>query len=283
MKKILLAVTVLLGVGATAQELPQPSPSGEVHQRIGLTDVTIKYSRPSMKEREIFGELVPYNQMWRTGANANTTLEFTTPVIIDGQELDEGKYSLFTIPDEGEWTILLNSKTDMWGTGNYNEEYEVLRTTAEVRDAMVHETFTIAVKNLHGEGADLSIAWADKEVLVPINVEVAEKAMKNIEAALAEENDKRWMVLRNAANYHLNSKGDLKQALEYMNESIDLYNESWYSHFLKAEILAELGQIDKAVESAQQALEMGEKAAAEKDSEFSYAEMIQKNIEDWES
>lgn len=283
MKKILLAGALMIGLGANAQDLPQPSPSAEVHQRIGLSDVTIKYSRPSMKDRDIFGELVPYNEMWRTGANANTTIEFSTPVVISGQEVPKGKYSLFTIPRKGEWTIILNRKTDMWGTGNYNEEHDVLRTTANVNEGMMHETFTIAVKNLYGEGADLSLAWADKEVLIPMNVEVTKQAMKNIETALADkENDQRWMVLRNAANYHFNTKGDMGQALEYMNESIDLHEDSWYSYYLKAEIQAEMGQMDQAVDTAEMALEMGQKAAEASDSEFGYAKNIQKSIKQWQ-
>ncbi len=282
MKKVLLAASVLFGLTAMGQDLPKPSPEGEVHQRVGLTDIVVKYSRPSVKEREIFGGLVPYNELWRTGANANTTIEFSTPVNFGGKMVEAGTYSIVTIPRENEWEIILNSKTDMWGTNAYSEEFDVARVTAATMEDSHTESFTIGIANIMPNGADLSFEWAEVMVNVPIEIEVDDLAMKNIAEALADEdNEKRWVVLRNAANYHYNSGQNLGTAEDYMRQSLELEPNNWYSHWLMARILAEQGNYKEAIKVADKAVEVGHEQAEENDSEFGYEEMIEEAIEDW--
>lgn len=284
MKKLILGIALLTGLSAIAQELPQPSPTSVVKQKVGLTDVDVTYSRPSAKGRTIFGELVPFNEMWRTGANANTIIEFSTEVNFGGTPVKAGKYSLFTIPGKGEWTIVLNSKTNMWGTGNYSKVNDVARVTVESGSTSNTETFTMSMDNLTGESADLSLAWEKTKVSIPIKVDVASKALKNIEAAINEaEGDDVWKVYRNAANYHFNNKIDLKMALSYMEKSIDANDESWYSFWIQAEIMAELGMKKEAIESAKQAIEIGEAASKKSGKEFKYSEMINSGMDSWKS
>ncbi len=275
---------MLTGVSAIAQELPQPSPTSVVKQKIGLTDVEVTYSRPSAKGRAIFGELVPFNEMWRTGANANTIIEFSTEVNFGGTKVKAGKYSLFTIPGKGEWTIILNSKTDMWGTGNYSKVNDVARITVESGSTANIETFTMSVDNLTAESGDLTLAWEKTKVSISIKVDVAAKALKNIEAAIAEAKEgESWKVYRNAANYHFNNKIDLKMALSYMKKSLGENDESWYSYWLQAEIMAELGMKTEAVKSAKKALEIGEAASKKSEKEFKYAKMINSGMDSWKS
>lgn len=277
-------MALLTGGAAIAQELPQPSPSSVLNQKIGLTDVEVTYSRPSAKGRAIFGELVPFNEMWRTGANLNTIVEFSTAVNFGGTEVPAGKYSLFTIPAKGEWTIILNSKTDMWGTGNYSKVNDVARVSAKSMSVENTETFTIGIENLTAESGDLSLSWEKTKVNVSIKVDVQARALKNIEAAIAESDEENiWKVYRNAANYHYNNKIDLKKALSYMEKSLAANDESWYSYWLQAEIMAELGMKKEAVASAKKAIESGEAASKKNGSEFKYTKMINSGIESWKS
>lgn len=283
MKKTILSLALACGfVGLQAQELPMPSPTAKLQQRVGLTDFTVEYSRPGVKDREVFGELVPYGEMWRTGANANTTIEFSTPIMINGEEVPAGKYSLLTIPGEDAWVVIFNKKTDMWGTSGYSEEMDVFRSDFAPGESEFTETFTITFNDIRNEKANLILRWAETEVKVPIEVEVKKTAMANIEKALKEaKDDERWKVYRNAANYYYNNDMGSERALKYIDQSIKANDKSWYSHWLKAEILADEEQYKAAIKSAQMALEKGQEEASENGTEFSYEKMISDSIEKW--
>ncbi len=285
MKKILFA---LLGLGVstavTAQELPMPSPAASVMQRVGLTDITVEYSRPSKKERVIFGELVPYDKMWRTGANANTTVEFSTDVLIAGKALAAGKYSLFTIPGKEKWVIALNKNTSLWGVSEYNEEEDVLRFEIAPAETKEVETFTIGFANLTPNTAHLVLAWEETAVHIPIKVDSKSQALKNIEAAIAKgDEESLWRVYRNAANYYYQNEMNLAEAEGMIDKSISMKGDSWYSYWLKASILAAQKKNEAAVKSAKKALEMGYRAAEKKGSEFGYAEAIEADIKKWKA
>lgn len=284
MKKLILGLALITAGSTIAQELPQPSPTAVASQKVGLTDVEISYSRPSAKGRTIFGELVPFNEMWRTGANMNSTVEFSTDVMFGGKKVAAGKYSIFTIPAKGEWTIILNSKTDQSGTGSYSKVNDVVRLTAKSMTTENVETFTIGLENLKANSADLTLSWEKTKVQISIKVDVEAKALKNIEAAISEADEESiWRVYRNAANYHYNNKIDVKKALGYMEKSIATNGESWYSYWLQAEIMAELGMKKEAVASAKKAIEMGEASAKKNGSEFKYAKMINSGMDSWKS
>ena len=285
MRKIIVAALMMAAVlPVSAQELPMPSPTATLKQRVGLTDITIVYSRPSMKDREIFGELVPYNEMWRTGANMNTTLEVSTDIMVNGKPLKAGKYSLFTIPSEDTWVIILNSKNDHSGTSGYSEDADFLRTKVEATEACETETFTIDINDIRSESASLVLRWAETEVKVPFTVEVAERAMANIEAALNDtEEDAKWRVYRNAANYYYNNKIELDQALDYVDRSIAANQTQWYSYWLKAEILAEKKMYKEAIKMGEKAKDVGMKSAKTDGTEFGYAKMIDSEIEAWKA
>ncbi len=284
MKKTLLALAVLISGLSYGQDLPMPSPTSTVQQRIGLTDFTVVYSRPSVKEREIFGELVAYNELWRTGANANTTLEFTTDILFAGKKVEAGKYSLLTIPGEEEWVIILNKKTDMWGTGGYDKAMDAVQVKINSNSTDMTETFTINFTDLRNESAALSLRWAETEVKIPITLEVQAKALENIELAIAEAKpDTKWRVYRNAANYYYNNKMDMETALKYMKMSIESNEKNWYSYWLMAEIQADMGQYNEAIKSAKTAVKIGEDSAEESGSPFEYAGMINGSIEKWKA
>lgn len=275
MKKTLsLALAVLAGTFAFGQDLPQPSPSATVTQRVGLTDVTINYSRPGVKGREIFGTLVPYEQLWRTGANKATSISFSTKVMVGDKEVGPGTYSLFTIPGKDNWVIILNTETELWGVDGYNDENDVVRFKTEASTGAARESMSISVEDVTNSGASIVIAWDETTVSFPIAVHTSEMAMANIEKAL-EENPEDWRVFRNAANYYHQNDLDPSQALDYMKRSVELNQDNWYSHFLYAQILAGNGKKSEARSEAEKALQMGTKAAEESGQEFTYGGMIE--------
>ncbi|PTM04568.1 MAG: hypothetical protein DA405_06820 [Bacteroidetes bacterium] len=282
MRKISLFILALSFSFANAQELPAPSPSASLSQRVGLTDFTVEYSRPGVKDREIFGELVPYNEVWRTGANKATSIEFNTDVIFSGKTVPAGKYSIFTIPAEGKWSFMLNKETELWGANDYKQEQDALRIAVVPTEGEMTETFTIDFTNISTNGGSLQISFANTVVSVPFEVETSEKAMSNIKEALSSSpKDKLWMVNRNAANYYLNNGLDKEEALKFIETSVKLKEDNWYSHYIHGEILSSLGRNKEAVQAAQKAMEIGQNEAEKADKEFGYNAMLEEAITKW--
>jgi predicted negative regulator of RcsB-dependent stress response len=282
MRKISLFILALSFSFANAQELPAPSPSASLTQRVGLTDFTVEYSRPGVKDREIFGELVPYNEVWRTGANKATSIEFNTDVTFSGKTVPAGKYSIFTIPAEGKWSFMLNKETELWGANDYKQEQDALRIAVVPAEGEMTETFTIDFTNISANGGSLQISFANTVVSVPFEVETSEKAMSNIKEALSSSpKDKLWIVNRNAANYYLNNGLDKEEALKFIETSVKLKEDNWYSHYIHGEILSSLGRNKEAVQAAQKAMEIGQNEADKADKEFGYSAMLEEAITKW--
>lgn len=282
MKKVLLALLAIGTFQLGAQDLPAPSPFSKLEQRVGLTDFTVAYSRPGVKGREIYGDLVPYETLWRTGANKATAITFNTPVSFGGKEVAPGTYSIFTIPADGNWTVILNKNTELYGTDGYEEEKDVLRLEVEAMEATMTETFTIDFQDIKGGSANMVIRWADRMVAVPVMVDVKAKAMMNIKEALANsEEGTLWRVNRNAAIYYTRNDINQEMAMEYINTSIDLNKESWYSYLIKGEIEHRMGDSKAAMKSAEMAMELGTAAAAEAGEEFAYAGMVKEAMAEW--
>lgn len=167
-----LVLCMLLAVPATAQqranEEVRVSPNAIVGQTIGMTDVTVTYGRPSVRDREIFGDLVPYDAVWRTGANEATTITFSNDVMIEGQPLAAGTYSLFTVPGEDEWTVIFNSVAEQWGAYDYDEDNDVLRVTVEAEDADFSELMTFSFDEVGEMEGELVLHW--DETAVPLTI-----------------------------------------------------------------------------------------------------------------
>ena len=277
MKKIITTVFAgLLAFAGTAQELPVPSPLGEVGQKVGLTEVEIEYSRPSAKGRTIFGELVKYGEMWRLGANMATKLEISTPVTIGGKELEKGEYSMQAIPAEsGDWTIIINSDAGLRGLSGYDEKKDVVRLTAKALDNSYTETFTIGFDKLTANSAVIAIQWEKLKVEVPFKVKTEEIAKANIAAAIKEgkELDK---VYASAASY-FSDMNDYKTALMYADKSLGV-KKTHQAMFTKATILKANGDMKGAIKTGKEALELANKAES-----IGWANYIKGNIKAWES
>ena len=278
MKKTLLALVVILSsFGSQAQVLtPQPSPKCTLNQMVGLTDVEIEYSRPGTKGRNIFGDLVPFGKVWRTGANANTTISFSEDVVIDGKPLKKGKYALFTLPKVESWEVIFYSKTDNWGNPEVWNEADVALRASVVPEMLNRniESLTIDISNLDNNFAYLNIAWEKTLVALKFEVPTQKMAMASIDKVLAGPSAGDYF---SAAQFYLQSNGDLTKALTYVNKALELnkQNPFWYTK-LKSLIQAKLGDKKGAIETAKISL-----AAAKIAKNNDYIKMNEDNILEW--
>ena len=278
MKKILLALAIILSsVSSHAQvTTPQPSPKATLNQIVGLTDVEIEYSRPGTKGRNIFGDLVPFGKVWRTGANSNTTISFSEDVVIDGKTLKKGKYALYTLPKVESWEIIFYSKTDNWGNPEvWNEADVALRATVvpEMLNRNI-ESFTIDINNLDNNFATLNLSWEKTLVSLKFEVPTQKMAMASIDKVLAGPSGGDYF---SAAQFYFQSNGDLTKALTYVNKALELNKENpyWYTK-LKSLIQAKLGDKKGAIETARMSL-----AAAKAAKNNDYVKMNEDNIIEW--
>lgn len=264
MKNIILNLLCLLSLQAFAQiETPKLSPASTLTQKVGLTDVTIKYSRPSKRNREVFGNVVPMDAVWRTGANENTTITISDDIIFGKDTLPEGKYAVYTIPSEKSWTIYFYTKTDNWGTpDNWEESNIALTTTATpIKTDDVTESFTIAIDNVTTEDAVLCFSWDKTKVTLPFSVPTSQKVEANISAVMSGPTSNDYY---RAADYYLTEKRDLKQAGEWINKAIELRGDRpFWMYYKKALIEVELENYSEAVSTAKIALQEATSAGNE--------------------
>jgi Protein of unknown function (DUF2911) len=251
MKKLFLALLTGISLSATAQiRLPQPSPGASVSQVVGTTDISVKYSRPLLRGRDVFGGVVAYDKVWRTGANGTNQITFSNDVMIAGQKLAAGSYSIFSIPTAGDWTLIFNKDLSAQEY-NYSQEKDALRVTVKPVSIVKTEAFTIDFSGLSDSTADMNIYWSDKKIIAPITIETT----KMIEAAITKAANDNAGVMRTAADY-LSSKGKLDQALKMVNTSI-AGAETFRNVWTKAQILSKLGNYAEALPLAQKALVLG--------------------------
>ena len=244
-------------------EFPAPSPACTLKQRVGLTDFEIVYSRPSMKGRKIFGGLVAYGEVWRTGANNATKLTFNTPVKFNGHEIPAGTYGLFTIPGEKEWTIIINKNSGQWGAYRYDEKQDVVRfkVTPDKLAEQV-ETFTIDFNDLRDESATLYLVWDNVFVPIRIELDLTSKLVAQIEEVMASsEGSKPYFQ---SAMFYYNHDQDLDKALKWVDAAI-AEREAFYIVHLKAKILAKKGDKQGAIAAANKSKQLAIEA---KDSSY---------------
>lgn len=278
MRKIVFVLAMMLANYFTEAQIktPAPSPKASLSQMVGLTEVEVHYSRPSAKGRTIFGDLVPFGKLWRTGANENSTISFSEDVTINGKVLPKGKYALFTIPKADTWEIIFYSVTDNWGTPEIWDESKVaLKSNApsELTDRNV-ESFTISINNLDLNFALLELSWEKTYVALKFEVPTQKMALANIEKALAGPTAGDYF---SSAQYLFQSNLDINKALVYVNKALDMKQEKpfWYLR-LKSLIQAKTGDKKGAIETAKLSL-----SAAELAKNQDYVKMNKESIEEW--
>jgi len=260
MKKYLLSISLAVAAASTTfgQRTPQPSPSAGVMQTVGVTDFTVKYSRPAIKGRKVFADsstLAPYNQIWRTGANMATTLESSTDFLFGGKKVAAGKYALFSIPSGSAWAVILNKNFNQGGTDSYKESEDVARVMVVPTSSDFTESFSIDFSEISDSSAYLNINWASVRVPVQIGLETDQLTMAGLNKAVAEKPED-VATLQSTAGYLLSKGKDLPQALAMADKAIGL-KETFSNLWLKAQILGKMGKVAEALPFAQKALTVG--------------------------
>jgi Protein of unknown function (DUF2911) len=252
-----LSVLTGLSVAVLAQSvtlnLPRASQHAVVTQRIGITDITINYHRPLVKGRKIWGGLVPYGQVWRAGANENTTIRFTDPVSIEGHPLDKGIYGLHMIPGEDEWTVIFSKNSTSWGSFTYKESEDALRVKVKPQPAEFHEALTYDFDDIKPDATAVTLRWEKLAVPFKIEVNTNQIVADNLHNQLRGLAQYTWDGWNDAANFLLANKIDLDEALAYTSKSIE--NEERYENLMtRSQVLDAMGKKDEAEAAKKQAL-----------------------------
>ncbi len=260
MKKILpiFIAFVLFTVAAAAQvKMPASSPTQTVKQDFGMGTVEIIYSRPNAKGRKVYGDLVPYNKLWRTGANAATKITFTDAVEAGGKKIDTGTYVLYTIPGFDMWEIILNKGVSNWGIDGYKEGQDVIRfKTVPQKMRTNYETFTMEFANIKPESCDLQIMWEKTAVTIPVTSNIKDRLKAQIDKAMLTDKKPYWQ----AAQFYKEYDDNLNKALDNCTKAIEEDKKAYWIYLYKAKIQQEMGDKAGAKISAQKSLELAKEA-----------------------
>jgi hypothetical protein len=254
LRKLLFAATLFTVFTAEGQQLrtPAPSPTQTIQQDFGISSMQLIYSRPNMRGRKVFGDLVPFGKVWRTGANQATRIKFSDDVMIGGQPLKAGEYALYTIPGENEWEVIINKGSANWGT-NYKQEDDIVRVKARptrLNDPV--ETFTMQFENIKPNSADLKILWERTAIAVPITTDIDGKVMAQINDLMNKDNRPYF----GAAMYYLETGKDLNQAVAWLDKALEQSPTAFWIHHQKANALAKLGKKEDARKAANRSIEL---------------------------
>ncbi|MNJ97518.1 hypothetical protein D3C87_152690 [compost metagenome] len=278
MKKVFVSAILAIAFGSVsnAQLAPQQSPLSKLEQTVGLTDLSIEYSRPSKRSRVVFGDIVPFGEVWRTGANENSKFTNSDALIFGKDTLKPGTYALYTKPAKESWDLIFYTDVTNWGTPDVWDDKKVaLKVNAKVKnlsDAV--ETFTISIDGLESvNGGTLTFKWDQTSVSFPFNVPTDAKVMTNINNMMAGPSANDYI---SAASYYLENKKDLKKALEWATKASDLNPEAFWIFRTKSLIQAELGDKKGAIESAKKGLALSEKTKYD-----NYTKMFKDSLKEW--
>lgn len=275
MRKAFLTVLILAtATTAFAQQIrtPRPSPQASLTQALGLTDMTIKYSRPGVRGRTIWGDLVPYGSVWRTGANEATTISFSDDVTVNGQKLPRGTYSLHTIPGQNEWTIIFNSVADQWGSYSYDPSKDVLRVTAKPQTADFREWLTFEVPEMTTDTGTVMIRWGNVAVPFTVNTDSTARTMTQLRNAMNPD----WRTPYMAANFAFENSGAATDAemMQWIDQSLKA-NQNIANLWLRARIANRAGNRADAIRYGEMAI------AAATPQQGDFAAEVRRNVENW--
>jgi hypothetical protein len=266
---LFLLLMAVAAVQAQSLTIPRPSPLAKVEQEFGTSKIWLEYSRPSVKGRAIFGELVPYDKVWRTGANASTKIKFGADVMVEGAPVKAGKYAIFTIPSKDEWTIILSNDT-IGGADEYKQENDLIRFKVKTTvPANPVETFTISVYNITNTSCEIGIAWDKTKATFKVTEEIDAKIMKQIDEAMNVDKRPYWQ----SANYYFENGKDINQAYAWVNKAIEKRPDAYWMLTTKAKMELKMGRYKDAVATAEKAKEL-----AAKDQDTSYILQNEKTI-----
>lgn len=255
--------------------LPRPSPKSNLVQQIGITDLTLSYSRPGVKGRAIWGALVPYDTPWRTGANEATTFTTTDPITVDGKALAAGTYSFFTIPTAGDWTVIFSRQQGQWGAYEYDPKEDAARVTVKPTAADPVEWMQFTFDDMTANSANLTLRWEKLKVVVPIAVDVNGLSLARARTEIGAAKPDDWRTPYRAAQYSFDNSVALDEGAKWLDKSIAI--EPAYSNLnLKARWLAKDGDTKGAIATGNKAIEINQKAKTPAD-----AASLEKLVAEW--
>ncbi len=241
-------------------KLPASSSTQTIKQDFGMGSIELTYSRPGTKERLVFGDLVPYGKLWRTGANEATRLVFKTPVEMGGRKIDTGTYILYTIPEEETWEVIINRGINNWGIDGYKETEDIVRFTVPViKVSAKTETFTMQFANIKPESCELQLMWEKKVIAIPITTNIKDKLKTQIEAAMLSDKKPYWQAAQFYFEYDIN----LTKALENINKATEENSKAYYMFLYKANIQKAMGNNAGALESSKTSLALAKDAKSD--------------------
>jgi hypothetical protein len=264
------------GVAHADLKLPRASPSARVFQSFGVTDVTVTYARPGVKGRPIWGALVPYDKVWRTGANDATVVEFSTDVMVQGQKLAAGRYSLHTIPNATEWTVIFNTVAEQWGSYGYDEKNDALRVKVAPAEGPHTEWMSFAFTDAQNKSAKLELAWEKVRVVLNITADTDALVLKSIAENAGKLDD--WRAPFRVADYAFTNNVTVPDVTKWLDRSIAI-KENFYNVALKARMLAKDGKNKDALAEGAKAVKLG-KAAKENPADI---EALEKQMATWKA
>lgn len=260
MKKLVFLLSAcLLTLATQAQTIktPAPSPTQTIKQDFALSSIEVVYSRPNIKGRTVFGDLVPFGKLWRTGANAATKLTFGEDVSVGGVAVKAGTYVLYTVPNKDEWEVILNKGLSNWGIDGYKAEENVASFKVKPSSLPTSvETFTILIANVTASSADVVVQWDKTQIAIPVVAEIDSKISKAIDQAMNVDNRPYYQ----AASYYFDNNKDLNKALAWINKAIENNAKAFWMVHLKAKIQAKLGDKEGAKASANQSIALAKEA-----------------------
>ena len=277
MKKLLTILTVIsclfLNTVLAQVKFPAASPTQTIKQDFGMGNIELIYSRPSAKGRKVFGDIVPMDKLWRTGANAATKITFENPVEIGGKKIDTGSYILYTIPGEDNWEVILNKGLKNWGVDGYKESEDVVRfKVPAIKSATNIETLTMQFANVKAESCELQVMWEKRAVAILITTNIKEKIRTQLNAAMLTEKKPYWQ----AAQFYNEFDKNLTKALENINKATEENPKAFYMFLYKAKIQKDMGNIAAALETSNISLALSKEA--KNDDYVRMNEQLQKDL-----
>ncbi len=273
--RILVILLFAVSISFAQVKTPQPSPFCTITQTVGITDVVIEYSRPGIKGRQIFGDLVPFGKVWRTGANASTKLKFSSDVILEGQKIPAGEYSLYTVPREREWKIIINKKLDSGQNHVKEEDLLSFKVKPQMRPLSV-ERFTIEIADITDNSANIVLIWAQMRVVIKLETETDKIVMEGIKQFLDTDDQENAGAWYSSARYYFENKKDMDEALKMVSKSLEIDESPFWVLRLKSEILATKGDYEEAIVWAKRSLVSAQKAGNDR-----FVKMNEEAIAEW--
>ena len=259
MKKTIISLSLIFCAILTGAQvkMPQPSPTQSIKQDFALGNVSLTYSRPVAKGRKVFGDLVPYNKLWRTGANAATIIKFNQVVEINGKRVDTGSYALYAIPGEEQWEIILNKGTSNWGIDGYKETDDVVRfktNTTRLKDYV--ESLTMQFSNILPESMQLEVMWEKTGIVIPIKANIKDRIRADLDKGFNSDKKPYWQAAQFYNEYDIN----YPKALENITKAVEVNPKAFWMWLYKAKIEKEMGNNAAALESSKKSMDLAREA-----------------------